>query len=62
MSLKRCREATNMTQKMAATLLGLDQSTVALWETGKTMPRASLLPKISELYECTIDDLLKPEE
>jgi DNA-binding XRE family transcriptional regulator len=41
--------------------LGVDQSTVHLWEVGKTNPRAALLPKIAQLYHCTVDDLLRKE-
>ncbi len=38
--------------------LGIDQSAVSLWENGKTSPRVSLLVKLSELYHCSLDDLL----
>lgn len=58
MGFRRSREKRGMTQQEAAQMLGTDQSTVCLWETGKTKPRASLLPKIAEVYECSIDELL----
>lgn len=32
------------------------------WEKGQTLPRASLLPTIAELYGCTVDELLKKEK
>lgn len=60
MGFKNAREKRGMTQQEAARALGTDQSTVCLWETGKTKPRASLLPRIAEVYECTIDELLSP--
>ena len=60
MGFKSAREKTGMTQQEAAKAIGTDQSTVCLWETGKTNPRASLLPKIAEVYGCTIDELLTP--
>ena len=62
MSFRRCRRIADITQKEAAAALGVHPSAVAQWETGKTRPRAALLPKIAELYGCTVDELLKPDE
>lgn len=65
MQFKNARENRGLTQAEAAIEFGVDQSTVCLWETGKTKPRASLLPKIAKVYGCTVDDLLSsptPEE
>lgn len=50
-----------ITQKDLATKLGVDQSTISLWESGKTAPRASLLPQIAKICKCTIDELLMEE-
>lgn len=58
MGFKNAREKSGMTQQEAAKAIGIDQSAVCLWETGKTKPRASLLPKIAEVYGCTVDELL----
>lgn len=38
--------------------LGVSLSTVGMWESGKNDPRANMLPKIANLYGCTVDDLL----
>lgn len=46
-----------MSQTEAARRLGVDQSTVSYWETGKKTPRASKLARLAELYGCTIDEL-----
>lgn len=65
MSFKKTREKSGLTQQEAAANLGVDQSAVCQWETGKTKPRATLLPKIATLYGCTVDELLSdstPEE
>ena len=62
MSFRRCRRIADITQKEAAAALGVHPSAVAQWEIGKTSPRAALLPKIADLYGCTVDDLLKPDE
>ena len=48
-----------LTQEQVATLLSVDRSTVAKWETGVSLPRNSLLPQIAKLFNCKIEDLLK---
>jgi transcriptional regulator with XRE-family HTH domain len=58
-NIKYLREIRGFTQHKLAELLGINQSTVAMWETGESMPRAALLPKIAEILNCTIDDLFK---
>lgn len=58
MSFKKAREKCGLTQQEVATHLNVDQSAVCQWETGKTKPRSSQLPKIAELYKCTVDELL----
>ena len=62
MSFKRAREKCGMTQHEVAKHLGIDQSAVCLWETGKTKPRTSQLLKIAELYGCTVEELLREAE
>lgn len=62
MSFAFAREKSGLTQREVAGKIGIDQSAVSLWETGKTAPRASILIKLSELYHCTVDDLLRDEE
>lgn len=52
------RKAALLSQEEMAGKLGVNRSTVAKWETGKSMPRAELLPKIAKILGCTVDDLL----
>lgn len=61
MGFLSAREKVGFTQKEVAEKLGIDQSAVSLWETGKTAPRASVLVKLAGLYCCTVDDLLRGE-
>ena len=56
-SLKVLREQAGLSQAAVAAALNIQQSTVSMWETGENQPRAALLPKLSELYGCTIDEL-----
>lgn len=55
------RENAGMTQKEVAEKVGVDQSSVSLWENGKNFPRAAILKKLAALYHCTVDDLLKED-
>ena len=61
MSFAYARKLAKISQAKVAEQLGVNQSTVCLWDTGKTRPRAALLPQIAELYGCSIDDLLAPD-
>lgn len=61
MGFLSARENIGLTQKEVADKLGLDQSAVSLWETGKTAPRASVLVKLAGLYCCSVDELLREE-
>ena len=51
-----------LSQEEVAERMGVDQSAVSFWETGKTRPRAALLVKLAGLYCCTVDELLKEDD
>ena len=51
-----------MTQKELADRLGVSRSTLAMWETGKSYPRVEVLIKLSEIFGCTIDELIRRNE
>ena len=59
MNVKIFRMSSNLTQEEVAKELGIQRSTVAMWETGKSVPRTELLPKLAELFGCTVDELLR---
>lgn len=61
MGFYSAREKAGLTQDEVAKALGIDQSAVSQWETGKTAPRAGLLVKLAGLYCCTVDELLKED-
>ncbi len=58
MNFINARKRTGMSQTEVARRLGIDQSAVAYWETGKSIPRALMLVKVADLYDCTIDELM----
>ena len=61
MNLKKIREARNITQIELSDKIGVPQSTIASWETGRAYPRADKLPAIAKALGCTIDELLETE-
>jgi DNA-binding XRE family transcriptional regulator len=61
-NIKVMRERASLTQVELAKMLGVGQSTIAMWETGESAPRAALLPKIAELLKCSIDELFESDK
>ena len=57
--LKICRAKRGLTQAELADALHVRQSTVAMWETNGSYPRADMLPEIAAALSCSIDDLYK---
>lgn len=53
------RTAANLKQEDIARALDIDRSTVAKWETGKSLPRAEMLVRLSSVLGCSIDELMK---
>jgi transcriptional regulator with XRE-family HTH domain len=56
--VKSLREKQNLRQEDLAAMMNIDRSTVAMWETGKSLPRADKLPQLAAILGCTIDELL----
>lgn len=57
--LKLARQKANLTQIEAAESLNVSRQTISNWETGKTYPELSAVVKMSEIYNLTLDELLK---
>lgn len=60
MTIATKRVQIKISQDELAKLLGVTRSTVAMWETGKSFPRADMLPQLAKILGCTIDDLFAP--
>lgn len=56
--IRRLREQRGMTQKQLADALGLNQSAIALWESGKTVPTLQNLYRLADILGCDARDLL----
>lgn len=57
--IKKIREKRGLTQKQLSEMIMVNQSTVAMWETEKSVPRASILLKLSNTLNCSVDELLR---
>ena len=55
------RKAKHMTQMQLAEKLNITDRAVSKWETGRSMPDASLMPQLCELLGITINDLFNGE-
>lgn len=62
MGFRRARMLANLTQEDAARSLNVSRSTISMWETGESMPRADKLGALAKLYGCTVDDLLDDDQ
>lgn len=61
-SLKAARVNANMTQKVAAGRIGIDQSTLISWESGRTAPKAPQLIELCKVYGVAIDEIFLTEK
>lgn len=55
--IKQRREAAGMSQKELAAMIGVDASTISLWENGVTSPKMGNLVKLAEIFGCKPGDL-----
>ena len=60
--LKLYREKHNMTQKEVAKILGVEPGTISKYELGMIEPNIESIKKLAEIFNLTIDELLKEEE
>lgn len=58
MTLKAARVNKDLTQKKAASLIGVNVSTLSKWEKGLSCPTNKRIPKILEVYGVSYDELI----
>ena len=59
MQFKEIRKKKGLTQEELAKQLGIKQSAVAMWETGKSIPNMNHLISLSKLFSMNIEQLAK---
>ena len=57
--LRELRKKANITQAELAVRLGVQQSAISHWERGDNLPETRNLLKMSEIFGCTVDELVK---
>lgn len=57
--LAKLRRQSNYTQEQLAEILGVSRQAVSKWESGVTYPETEKLLRIGELFDCSMDELLK---
>lgn len=57
--ISKSRKESNYTQEQLANLLGVSRQAVSKWESNITFPETDKLIRMSELFDCSLDYLLK---
>lgn len=60
--LSKLRKENNYTQEQLASVLGVSRQAISKWESNITYPETDKLIRISELFNCSLDYLLKDTE
>ena len=60
--LKQARLATGLTQEVVAEKVCVSRQTISNWENGKTYPDIASLIVLSDVYDMTLDSLLKGDD
>ena len=61
MFLKALRKEKNFTQQQVADQLFLNPKTISKWENGDSIPDISIITTVANLYNVTVDEILKGE-
>lgn len=62
LSIASARKQAGYTQEESARKLSVSKGAVGQWEAGFCKPKTARLNEIAELYGCTVDELLRPDE
>lgn len=60
--IKTYRKEKGWTQKELAELLHLSNKTISSWETGRTYPDLDNLIQLADLFELTLDELIREDK
>ena len=56
------RQQAGLSQKEAAVFLGVTNKAVSKWENGRSMPAVGIIRKLAELYQVSVEELLKERD
>jgi len=54
------RKGIGLSQEKLAEMLNISPQAISKWENGHTLPETTLLPILSQIFRCTIDDIIMP--
>ncbi|MBQ2355875.1 MAG: helix-turn-helix transcriptional regulator, partial [Treponema sp.] len=57
--IAQCRKEKNLTQAQLAEKFGITDRAVSKWETGNSLPDASIMLELCELLSINVNELLK---
>ncbi|MFD1317145.1 helix-turn-helix domain-containing protein [Loigolactobacillus zhaoyuanensis] len=60
--LKQCRQRQNLSQEMVAEKLAVSRQTISNWENSRSYPDIERSIHLAELYELSLDELLKGDQ
>lgn len=60
--LQNRRKELNLTQEDVAIIIHVSRQTISNWETGRTLPDIKSLVLLSDIYEISLDKLLKEDD
>ena len=60
-NIKELRRNAGFTQAKFAEAMGVTQSTISQWETGRVLPDTAKLPMIAEVLGCNVADLFSKQ-
>lgn len=60
--LKKARNTAQLTQEQVAENLMVSRQTISNWENGKSLPDIVNVMKLSDLYQISLDELLKGDQ
>jgi transcriptional regulator with XRE-family HTH domain len=52
------RKGIGLSQEKLAEMLNISPQAISKWENGHTLPETTLLPILSQIFQCTIDDII----
>ena len=58
MNIRQCRKSKGLTQLDLADALGVERTTVTMWENNKSSPSILTLKQIAKILQCSLDELV----
>ena len=62
LNLRKIRKKRLLTMKELGTLVGVTESAIGMYETGRRVPNYEMLLKLCEALQCSVEDLITERE